>query len=134
MGLSQSIRDDDVTAPLPEFEGDSFRTAAFAKRTKLSHFIATIDSGELKPFRLLPSLFVLTHFLMLFHNAAIYGPDGRLSSNFLLRTKDTLASMADLPDELHEQFPIDLNNKKVGISRLSAHIHLLFHQVSSTSG
>ncbi|EFY89467.1 hypothetical protein MAC_04486 [Metarhizium acridum CQMa 102] len=43
MGLSQSIRDDDVTAPLPEFEGDRFRTAAFAMRTKLSHFIATID-------------------------------------------------------------------------------------------
>jgi hypothetical protein len=46
MGLPQSIRDDDVTAPLPEFEGDAFRTAAFAMRTKLSHFIATIDSGE----------------------------------------------------------------------------------------
>ncbi|KFG84448.1 hypothetical protein MANI_004145 [Metarhizium anisopliae] len=43
MGLSQSIRDDDVTAPLPEFEGDGFRTAAFAMRTRLSHFIATID-------------------------------------------------------------------------------------------
>ncbi|KID62566.1 Zn(II)2Cys6 transcription factor, partial [Metarhizium hybridum] len=103
MGLSQSIRDDDVTAPLPEFEGDGFRTAAFAMRTRLSHFIATIDR-------------------------AIYGPDGRLSSNFLLRTKDTLASMAGLPDELHRQFPLDLNSKRVGVSRLSAHIHLLFHQ------
>lgn len=60
---------------------------------------------------------------------AIYGPDGRLSSNFLLRTKDTLASMAGLPDELHRQFPLDLNSKRVGVSRLSAHIHLLFHQV-----
>lgn len=63
---------------------------------------------------------------------AIYGPDGRLSSNFLLRTKDTLASMAGLPDELHRQFPLDLNSKRVGVSRLSAHIHLLFHQVRSS--
>jgi hypothetical protein len=47
MGVPQSIRDDNVTAPLPEFEGDPFRTAAFAMRTKLSHFIATIDSGKL---------------------------------------------------------------------------------------
>lgn len=68
--------------------------------------------------------------LTYFHLIAIYGPDGRLSSNFLLRTKETLASMAGLPDELHQQFPLDLNNKKIGISRLSAQNHILFHQVS----
>ncbi|KAK2595375.1 hypothetical protein QQS21_006911 [Conoideocrella luteorostrata] len=45
-GLPQSVRDEDVTAPLPDFEGDIFRTSAFAMRTKLSHFIATIDRSE----------------------------------------------------------------------------------------
>ncbi|KAK2595374.1 hypothetical protein QQS21_006910 [Conoideocrella luteorostrata] len=58
----------------------------------------------------------------------IYKPDERLSSNFLLRTKDTLASMAKLPDELRQQFPLDLDNNESGTPRISAHIHLLFHQ------
>jgi len=45
MGLPQSVRDEDVHTQLPTFQGDPFRTAAFIMRTKLSHFIASIDRG-----------------------------------------------------------------------------------------
>ena len=46
MGLPQSVRDEDVHTQLPTFQGDAFRTAAFIMRTKLSHFIASIDRGS----------------------------------------------------------------------------------------
>lgn len=46
MGLPQSIRDDDVSAPMPDFDGDSARATAFTMRTRLAQFIATIDNGK----------------------------------------------------------------------------------------
>ncbi|KAL3951730.1 hypothetical protein ACCO45_013447 [Purpureocillium lilacinum] len=70
MGLPQSVRDEDVHTQLPTFQGDPFRTAAFIMRTKLSHFIASIDRA----------------------------------------------------------LPLLLDNDESGISRLSAHLHLLYHQ------
>ncbi|UNI17800.1 hypothetical protein JDV02_004119 [Purpureocillium takamizusanense] len=103
MGLPQSVRDEDVHTQLPTFQGDPFRTVAFIMRTKLSHFIASIDR-------------------------AVYRPDGRLDNNFLMRTKDALAGLAGLTDELHERFPLLLDNDESGISRLSAHLHLLYNQ------
>lgn len=53
-----------------------------------------------------------------------------MDNNFLMRTKDALAGLAGLTDELHQRFPLLLDNDESGISRLSAHLHLLYHQVS----
>ena len=47
MGLPQAVRDEDVQAPLPASEGDTFRSWAFTMRIKLSHFIASIDRSKL---------------------------------------------------------------------------------------
>jgi hypothetical protein len=59
----------------------------------------------------------------------VYGPDGRLNNRFLLSTKSVLASVAGLADELRQLLPIPLDNSTSGISRMSAYIHLLYHQV-----
>lgn len=61
--------------------------------------------------------------------AEVYGADGRLNKNFLTSTKDVLASVADQADELRQTFPLPLDrNDLQGISRISAYLHLLYHQ------
>lgn len=60
----------------------------------------------------------------------VYGPDGRLNRNFLLRTKSALASAAELVTELRKCYDLRLDESSIsGVSRLSAHLHLLYHQV-----
>lgn len=61
---------------------------------------------------------------------AVYSPDGRPQRNFLPHTKDALARIADITDNLHTHFPLLLDDETSCISRLSAHLHLLYHQVS----
>jgi hypothetical protein len=61
---------------------------------------------------------------------AVYGPDGRLNRRFLLKTKSALGSTIDLADEICKSFDLRLDEASVsGVSRLSAHLHLLYHQV-----
>lgn len=62
----------------------------------------------------------------------VYGADGRLNSKFLLSTKEVLASIANLADELQGAFPLHLGKTISGISRTYAYLHLLYHQVSIT--
>ncbi|KAF9639249.1 hypothetical protein BFW01_g11055 [Lasiodiplodia theobromae] len=103
MGLPQSIHDDDVHPDLPTFSGSIQRTAALSMQIKLSRAIARINRG-------------------------VYGADGRLNSKFLLSTKEVLASIAHLADELRDSFPLQLGNAISGISRTYAYLHLLYHQ------
>ncbi|EKG14254.1 hypothetical protein MPH_08544 [Macrophomina phaseolina MS6] len=103
MGLPQSIHDDDVHPALPTFSGSVQRTAALNMQIKLSRAIARINRG-------------------------VYGADGRLNSKFLLSTKEVLASIANLADELQGAFPLHLGKTISGISRTYAYLHLLYHQ------
>ena len=105
MGLPQSIYDADVRTPLPTFDSDPLRTQAFSMRTKLSFYIASI-------------------------NRSVYAADGRQDGQFLSRTKEALAGIAGLTDELHQKFPLLIDGSGVGISRLSGHLHLTYQQVS----
>ncbi|KKY17636.1 putative zn 2cys6 transcription factor [Diplodia seriata] len=98
-----SIHDDDVHPALPRFSGSIQRTAALSMQIKLSRAIARINRG-------------------------VYGADGRLNSKFLLSTKEVLASIAHLADELRESFPLQIANAISGISRTYAYLHLLYHQ------
>lgn len=52
-----------------------------------------------------------------------------MNKNFLTSTKDVLASVADQADELRRTFPLPLDrNGLQGISRISAYLHLMYHQ------
>lgn len=48
-----------------------------------------------------------------------------------MRTKEALPGIAELTDTLQKDFPLVLDDATTGLSRKSAHIHLLYHQVRS---
>ena len=60
--------------------------------------------------------------------SAVYAIDGRINRNFLLRTKSALATIASLADELRRAFPLHMERDISGVSRVSAYLHLLYHQ------
>lgn len=120
MGVPQSIHDEDMCPQLPTFAGSMQRAAALGMQVKLSRTIAAINGGK----KALSEAWrrELT-------GTAIYGPDGRLRRKFLSTTKKVLGSIAGLADELRLQFPVHLDKSFSGMSRASASLHLLYHQV-----
>lgn len=60
---------------------------------------------------------------------AVYAIDGRIRKAFLLSTKEALSKLAGLADELHERFPLFLDEADIGIPRASAYLHLFYQQV-----
>ncbi|KAF5857274.1 hypothetical protein ETB97_005999 [Aspergillus alliaceus] len=104
MGLPQSIRDDQLHHQLPYFPGSPQKGIALSMQIKVCQIMDEI-------------------------NSSVYGPDGRLNRNFLLRTKSALASAAELVSELRKCYGLRLDESSIsGVSRLSAHLHLLYHQ------
>lgn len=59
----------------------------------------------------------------------IYSVDGRLNRKFLVTTKALLESLAGLAIELGQVVPLKLDNPGYGVPRMSASLHLLYHQV-----
>ncbi|KAJ5376902.1 hypothetical protein N7509_013788 [Penicillium cosmopolitanum] len=103
MGLPQTLNDDQINTLLPTFPGSMQRTAAIGMHIRLSRIIAEI-------------------------NGSVYAIDGRINRNFLLRTKSALANIASLADELRRAFPLQMDREISGVSRISAYLHLLYHQ------
>ncbi|OGM44511.1 Zn(II)2Cys6 transcription factor [Aspergillus bombycis] len=104
MGLPQSIRDDQLHHELPYFPGSPQKAIALSMQIKVCQIMDEISSS-------------------------VYGPDGRLNRNFLLRTKSALASAAEVITELRKCYDLRLDESSIsGVSRLSAHLHLLYHQ------
>lgn len=62
---------------------------------------------------------------------AVYSKEGRTGENFLSSIKNALKALADINDERTSSFPLVLEGPDSGISRLSAHLHLFHHQVST---
>lgn len=128
MGLPQSVHDDDVHPQLPTFSGVSRRSTALDLQIKLSRVISSINRSI--------SLCAIFGSIVLISKAdkmiAIYGVGGKLNRRFLRNTKAALADVAGLADELRQSCPLQLENSASGLSRTSAHLHLLYHRVKST--
>ncbi|KAL3467055.1 hypothetical protein BJX64DRAFT_274107 [Aspergillus heterothallicus] len=104
MGLPQSIHDSQIHHQLPSFPGSPQKVVALGMQIRMCQIIAEI-------------------------NSTVYAPDGRLNRKFLLRTKAALASTTDLASDLRGSFDLQLDKSTIsGVSRLSAHLHLLYHQ------
>ncbi|KAI0490064.1 hypothetical protein F4859DRAFT_501670 [Xylaria cf. heliscus] len=103
MGLPQSHHDHGVCPQLPVFQGSLQRTAALSIRVKLSHIMAKI-------------------------NHTVYSADDQKDRKFLHNTKAALSDIAGVADELRHSFPVEGEKAGHGISRISAHLHLLYHQ------
>ncbi|WDK16993.1 Zn(II)2Cys6 transcription factor [Colletotrichum graminicola] len=103
MGLPQSTLDEGVYCQLPSYPGSAHRTAALSMQIKFARIIAEISS-------------------------TVYGANGRLNKKFVLSTKTVLQSIVAVADELRNSFPLHADERFDGISRLSAHLHLLYYQ------
>jgi hypothetical protein len=67
---------------------------------------------------------------MLSQRSAVYGAKGRLRKKFVTSMKAVLDDLTTLAHELRETFPLHADDRFVGISRMPAHLHLLYYQVS----
>ncbi|POS75227.1 hypothetical protein DHEL01_v206381 [Diaporthe helianthi] len=105
MGLPQSIQDGDVHCRLPVYQGSPKRTASLDLHIKLARLIAEV-------------------------NNTVYGANGKPNKNFLLSTKAALEHIAVLASELTQTLPLRLDQGQSvdGVSRMSASLHLLYHQ------
>ncbi|KAI0425319.1 hypothetical protein F5Y09DRAFT_335067 [Xylaria sp. FL1042] len=103
MGLPQSNYDHGVYPQLPSFLGSPQRTAALSIRIKISRIMAKI-------------------------NDTVYSPQGQKDRKFLLSTKAALSDIAGVADELRLSFPVERETAGHGLSRISGHLHLVYHQ------
>ena len=55
--------------------------------------------------------------------------EGHLDRKFLISTEAALRSIASVTDQLNASFNITTSGSLTGVSRLSAYLHLLHHQV-----
>jgi hypothetical protein len=62
----------------------------------------------------------------------VYGAKGRLRKKFVISMKAVLDDLTTLAQELRQSFPLHPDDRFGGISRMPAHLHLLYYQVSST--
>ncbi|KAJ4988791.1 C6 transcription factor [Stagonosporopsis vannaccii] len=103
MGLPQSIRDEDVSCQLPNYNSSPQRAAALNMQIKLAKVHVDIAS-------------------------TVYGSKGRLRKKFVLSIKTVLDKLAGLAEELRNSFPLHSDERFGGISRLPAHSHLYYYQ------
>ncbi|OAP59708.1 hypothetical protein AYL99_07006 [Fonsecaea erecta] len=103
MGVPMGIADESISAELPTFPDQPQRATGMSIQIKLSKVLAQILN-------------------------TVYGAEGRLDKRFLTITKDALKSVANVTDQLNNSFEILGTGSKTSISRLSAYLHLLYHQ------
>jgi hypothetical protein len=61
---------------------------------------------------------------------AVYGAKGRLRKKFVISMKSVLDDLTTLAQDLRQSFPLHPDDRFGGISRMPAHLHLLYYQVS----
>lgn len=60
---------------------------------------------------------------------AVYGSEGKLDSRYLSATQSVLRDIAKVTERLNSRFDLYTNGSMSGTSRISAHLHILEHQV-----
>ncbi|KAJ4302915.1 hypothetical protein N0V90_001806 [Kalmusia sp. IMI 367209] len=59
---------------------------------------------------------------------SVYGSKGRLRKKFVISIKSVLDDMAVIAEELRNSFPLHADERFGGISRMPAHLHLMYYQ------
>ncbi|KAH8730554.1 fungal-specific transcription factor domain-containing protein [Phaeosphaeriaceae sp. PMI808] len=103
MGLPQNIRDDDITCRLPSFPDSKQKTEALIMQIKLARISTDISR-------------------------TVYGAKGGLRKKFVISMKAILDDLTALAQELRQSFPLHPDDRFGGISRMPAHLHLLYYQ------
>ncbi|KAI9041792.1 putative amino-acid permease [Aspergillus affinis] len=102
MGVPISIQDSDITTPMPERDRPGRGTSLYI-HVRLSNLISEVVNK-------------------------VYGAEGRLQSSFLPCVRKVLGSIASIASDLNECCPLSSDGSDGSISRVAAHLHLLYHQ------
>ncbi|KAF5652672.1 transcription activator [Fusarium sp. NRRL 25303] len=105
LGLPLSIADETISARFPDFPGQPQKLEALTIHVDFCRVLAKI-------------------------NQTVYGLEGKLDSRYLGATQSVLKSIATVTERLNKSFEIQASEGMAGISRISAHLHLMQHQVA----
>ncbi|KAF5001028.1 hypothetical protein FGRMN_1313 [Fusarium graminum] len=103
LGVPLGISDDVISARFPPFPGQPQKLEALKVHVEFCRVLAKIDR-------------------------TVYGLEGKLDSRYLGATQEVLKSIATVTERLNKSFEIQTSEGMAGISRISAHLHLLQHQ------
>lgn len=120
MGMPVGLRDEDISASFPTCLTSSQKSLALELNVKLSRVLSQIMNSKFSRTQRDGADQICT---------AVYGTEGRLNRKFISSTKDALKATASVTEQLKRSFGLPANGSAAGISRLSAHLHLLHHQV-----
>ncbi|KAM0286661.1 hypothetical protein ACHAO9_008094 [Fusarium lateritium] len=108
-GLPLGISDEAISARFPVFPGQPQKLEALKIHVDFCRVLAKIDQ-------------------------TVYGLEGKLDSRYLGATQEVLKSIATVTERLNKSFEIQTSEGMAGISRISAHLHVLQHQSESVKG
>ncbi|KAK2689578.1 hypothetical protein QWA68_012050 [Fusarium oxysporum] len=103
LGLPLSIADETISARFPDFPGQPQKLEALKIHVDFCRVLAKI-------------------------NQTVYGLEGKLDCRYLGATQSVLKSIATVTERLNKSFEIQASEGMAGISRISAHLHLMQHQ------
>ncbi|KAL0931430.1 zn 2cys6 transcription factor [Colletotrichum truncatum] len=103
LGVPMLIQDENICTPFPVHMHQGQRTNVMHIQVKLAQILGQI-------------------------HRSVYGIDGQLDSRYLGATKSVLQKIADAANQLNDLFDIDPSEQMSGVSRVSAHLHLQYHQ------
>ncbi|RTE78623.1 hypothetical protein BHE90_006885 [Fusarium euwallaceae] len=103
MGLPIGISDETISTRFPTFPRQPEKLEALKIQVSFCRVLAKIDQ-------------------------TVYGLEGKLDSRYLGATQAVLRSIATVTEQLNRSFEIHANEGMAGVSRSSAHLHLLQHQ------
>lgn len=122
LGLPLSIADETISARFPDFPGQPQKLEALKIHVDFCRVLAKINQSAYSCVTERSSLTI----------AAVYGLEGKLDCRYLGATQSVLKSIATVTERLNKCFEIQASEGMAGISRISAHLHLMQHQVSSS--
>uniref|UniRef100_A0A0D2Y957 Transcription factor domain-containing protein n=1 Tax=Fusarium oxysporum (strain Fo5176) TaxID=660025 RepID=A0A0D2Y957_FUSOF len=123
LGLPLSIADETISARFPDFPGQPQKLEALKIHVDFCRVLAKINQSAYSCVTERSSLTI----------AAVYGLEGKLDCRYLGATQSVLKSIATVTERLNKSFEIQASEGMAGISRISAHLHLMQHQMCTES-
>ncbi|RTE84535.1 hypothetical protein BHE90_000916 [Fusarium euwallaceae] len=103
LGVPLMVAEEYISTPYPVCPRNKQRTATLEIQIKISKILSKI-------------------------HLSVYGTEGQLDSRYLDATRSVLRSFSEIADQLNNSFAIGMNENASGISRISAHLQLQYHQ------
>ncbi|KAH7247778.1 hypothetical protein B0J15DRAFT_514539 [Fusarium solani] len=103
LGVPLLVAEEYISTPYPVCPRNKQRTTTLEIQIKISKILSKI-------------------------HLSVYGTEGQLDSRYLDATRSVLRSFSEIADQLNNSFAIRTNENASGISRISAHLHLQYHQ------